>query len=269
MAVESFIAQNKISLSTDESFIFILDSSSKVSLGLIEKFSLILDKERQNKAKRFKYRGDYNNCMLSHIALKILLGEILGCEPEKVSIQEVGGKAVLGEEFAHENVKFNISHTDGAVMIGVSRAGEIGVDIEKVKSGIDILPIVESYFEQKEYEDILLNEKSGNRKHFYKYWTLKEAVLKAVGLGLAGDLKEIVIGGSISGGRANEIFLPKAYGEASSWQVSKVEMLSQYCAAVAVWGARAADSKISLCVALPEVSLQPSYSITPLNVTSG
>jgi 4'-phosphopantetheinyl transferase len=62
----------------------------------------------------------------------------------------------------------------------------IGIDIEKVATpDLDILPIV---FTSAEQDLIQLNP-----LNYFRFWTAKEAVLKALGLGLTIDLRELEV----------------------------------------------------------------------------
>lgn len=84
-------------------------------------------------------------------------------------------------------IKFNISHTDGYVVIGFSKR-ELGIDIEKVNDDFAFEDILENCFTFREIDNIGLNAPM-----FYKYWTAKEAYLKYEGYGLIRSPKEIEV----------------------------------------------------------------------------
>lgn len=84
-------------------------------------------------------------------------------------------------------VKFNISHTDGFVVIGFSKK-ELGIDIEKVNDGFAFEDILENCFTSREIKNI-----GSNIPMFYRYWTAKEAYLKYEGHGLMRNPKEIEV----------------------------------------------------------------------------
>lgn len=82
------------------------------------------------------------------------------------------------------NIYFNISHS-GSYVIFSKSSYDIGIDIEEIKDyDIDIL----NYSMNK--QEI---SKINNNQDFYKYWTLKESLLKCIGIGLNDDLKNINI----------------------------------------------------------------------------
>lgn len=84
-------------------------------------------------------------------------------------------------------IKFNISHTDGFVVIGFSKR-ELGVDIEKVNESFEFGDILEDCFTSGEIKNI-----GSDTSMFYKYWTAKEAYLKCEGYGLIRNPKEIEV----------------------------------------------------------------------------
>lgn len=86
-----------------------------------------------------------------------------------------------------DEIKFNISHTDGYVVIGFSKR-ELGIDIEKINDDFEFECILESCFTPGEIKSIGLDAPM-----FYKYWTAKEAYLKCEGYGLIRSPKEIEV----------------------------------------------------------------------------
>ena len=84
-------------------------------------------------------------------------------------------------------IKFNISHTDGYVVIGFSKR-ELGIDIEKVNYDFEFEDILENCFTFREINNI-----GFDASMFYKYWTAKEAYLKYEGCGLIRSPKEIEV----------------------------------------------------------------------------
>lgn len=87
----------------------------------------------------------------------------------------------------NSGIKFNISHTDGYVVLGFSKR-ELGIDIEKVNDDFAFEDIFENCFTSGEIKNIGVD-----RSMFYKYWIAKEAYLKYEGYGLIRNPKEIEV----------------------------------------------------------------------------
>jgi len=79
---------------------------------------------------------------------------------------------------------FSLAHSGHFVVCAVSRSGAIGVDVEQPRSGRRTTAIAESYFSPAERAWL----SAGPPERFYMLWVLKEAYLKALGVGLAGGL---------------------------------------------------------------------------------
>ena len=85
----------------------------------------------------------------------------------------------------YPEIKFNISHTREALLIGISNKYKIGVDIEKLEYNPYHHEISEIMFVEKE-RNILYNIKDDleRSRKFIELWTKKEAYSKYLGIGL-------------------------------------------------------------------------------------
>jgi len=82
-----------------------------------------------------------------------------------------------------DNIYFNVSHSYGFVIIGISEDYEIGVDIEKIREvKDDLIRYISNAIEYKYIND---------NKSFYQIWTEKESLVKCLGRGLFGNVKDI------------------------------------------------------------------------------
>lgn len=82
---------------------------------------------------------------------------------------------------------FNISHSGKIVLIGFSEEMELGIDIEQInKVDAEALSI---YFHEDELT--FLEKNNFSKDDFYKIWTRKEALLKAIGIGFLEGLNQI------------------------------------------------------------------------------
>jgi len=86
-------------------------------------------------------------------------------------------------------IDFNISHSGYYVTCVFSTTGRVGVDLEEIKD-IEVADF-KSQFSENEWRQI--KSFTDPLKGFYYYWTLKEAVVKADGMGLSVPLWEVVI----------------------------------------------------------------------------
>ena len=86
-------------------------------------------------------------------------------------------------------VDFNLSHTDGAAVAGVSFDGQIGVDLERLSRQANAEELAKRFFAPEEQAFCLEPaDNAERRRRFFRCWTLKEAYLKAQGTGFAKPL---------------------------------------------------------------------------------
>lgn len=85
---------------------------------------------------------------------------------------------------------FNLSNTEGMVVCAVTRGTEVGVDVENTSRLDDPVSIADRFFSSREVRDLHAVPPARRRERFFAYWTLKEAYIKARGLGLAIPLDQ-------------------------------------------------------------------------------
>ncbi|MBC7525486.1 MAG: 4'-phosphopantetheinyl transferase superfamily protein [Flavobacterium sp.] len=92
-----------------------------------------------------------------------------------------------GKPYFTRERDFSVAYTDGCTVLVFSDKGSIGVDIEKVKS-IDLIHY-KNYFTTREWE--IINTAPTIELEFYKLWTRKEALVKAMGVGFFMELNTL------------------------------------------------------------------------------
>ena len=157
--------------------------------GLDDKAAFDLSKGETARAARFKFDRDRSCYIRTHSALRRLLGRYLGLVPSGVRIaQSSTGKPALAGD---SELFFNMSHTRTFALFGFSRQGVIGVDVEHVRSSVDVFSLGQRFFTTSE-SDLIANAGTEDQlRYFFTAWVRKEAVVKAVGRGLAIPLSAV------------------------------------------------------------------------------
>jgi 4'-phosphopantetheinyl transferase len=149
--------------------------------------------EERSRAERFKLEGVRQRFISSRAQLRTILGRYLGVGPAAVPIAyESTGKPVLHSSCGVD-LHFNVSHSESIAVFGVTRGRRIGVDVELGQRQIPNADgIVERFFTERERQRFFALPECERLSAFFRAWTRKEAVLKAVGQGVQSlDLCEV------------------------------------------------------------------------------
>ncbi len=147
---------------------------------LLESF---LDEQEKKRLERFLNVRTKLEFALCRGVLRFLLSAALGSDPNQVRIGTgAQGKPQLD---AKQGLFFNISHTAGLCLIALSRAGEVGVDAEKLHDIKEVATLATNYLSPDELK--IWQEKGEGEKSacFLEFWSAKEALLKAAGCGMS------------------------------------------------------------------------------------
>jgi 4'-phosphopantetheinyl transferase len=169
--------------------------STNPTVDLLKRCRDALSQQELKRVPFFKFDAVRQNYIISQGILRILLGGYLNIEPRELKI----GRHSKGKPFSLDDPKlcFNISNSGGLAVYGFSRDGEIGIDIEHQRPLPDLDEMIAKNFTTSEIKFIYAKpaEKS---ERFFRFWTVKESYLKAIGEGmrLPPDCLEFSIEGS-------------------------------------------------------------------------
>ncbi len=148
---------------------------------LYEKASELLPKEEMDRFERLKFPNSRAERVISQAMLRVLLGNYCRKPPAEVSLERSSkGKPWLKDD---PDINFNMSHSEGMTAIGLTRGQRIGVDLERVREMKDIEGLIRKNLQPGELDQLEQDPKERN-KNFFRFWTFKEAYLKAVGEGM-------------------------------------------------------------------------------------
>jgi 4'-phosphopantetheinyl transferase len=143
------------------------------------------------RARFDRYRGDADRLMflLGRVMARRLVGRALGVPPTAWRWRE-GPHGRPEIDAPPTELHFNLSHSSGLVACAVARDREVGVDVEDADRAPIDPAIVERFCSPDEAAAIRVGD-PGWRDRFLEVWTLKEAYLKARGVGISVHLSDI------------------------------------------------------------------------------
>ncbi|HEV3428624.1 MAG TPA: 4'-phosphopantetheinyl transferase superfamily protein [Paraburkholderia sp.] len=147
-----------------------------------------LDAAERARAARFLRLPDRIRSAATRSVLRELLGGYLNMNPADVPlVVSSRGKPMLAD-LRHDALSFNVSHSGDHALIAVSRRHVVGVDIERINPAIDWRGLARLVCTPLEKQAIEASPLALQPAQFFRCWTAKEALLKALGLGITEGL---------------------------------------------------------------------------------
>jgi 4'-phosphopantetheinyl transferase len=201
--------------------------------SLLPYFSALLSADENGRRTRFHFAGDQQDFAFARGMLRSLLGAYLEIDPSAVGFEySEHGKPALAGLHRKAELQFNLSHTQGAVLLAICRQRAIGVDIEREREDFSVQEIANRFFSLAERQALMSLPEVELRPAFFRCWTRKEAFLKARGHGLSFPLEsfDVSIG---DGEREIRLTTRPDPAEAEHWQILPAPAPEGYAAAVA------------------------------------
>ena len=141
-----------------------------------------LSAEERARMARFLRPEDRARFAASHAAKRLILARALAREPGALAFAVApGGRPDL----VGTPLSFNLSHSGTRALVALSTEAPVGVDVEALRPLPDALRIARSHFAPDEVAALAQLGGEALRAAFFALWTRKEAVVKALGAGLA------------------------------------------------------------------------------------
>lgn len=156
----------------------------------LAKQEALLSSDEIKRAYRFHFPHHQQRFIAGRSTLRQILSVYLEMAPEAIAFDYTDHEK---PHLAHTpTLQFNLSHSDEIAVYAVTENYAVGIDIEKTQQNYHEA-VAFRYYNTSE-QQLLLNtlQKERNRA-FYQLWARKEAVVKAVGKGLAMPLSSFAV----------------------------------------------------------------------------
>ncbi len=159
--------------------------------GSVDAHVALLDPDETQRYQNFRFDRDRHSFLAAHVLLRRTLSRYAPIGPADWTFTKnaYGRPEIAGPSRALP-LRFNLSHTDGLVACAITKGADVGVDVEALSRPTPGLDIAERFFSPEEYD--LLRQAPAAQQHelFFAIWTLKEAYIKARGMGLSLPLDQ-------------------------------------------------------------------------------
>jgi 4'-phosphopantetheinyl transferase len=212
---------------------------------------ILCDQERA-RLDRFVFAHNRAEYLAAHVLLRAVLSAYVDFLPSQWRFVEgVNGRPeIAGEDAAW--LRFNLSRTTGLVVVALARCSDIGVDVEDVCRAKAPLEIADEYFAPSEVQALRALPDVQQDSAFFDYWTLKEAYIKALGLGLSAPLERFAFE---LRSRERPCLGVSLGGDSREWQFQLFSPTRCHRLAVALHSEQAMQTRLRR-VAWPDVSAE-------------
>jgi len=195
----------------------------------LSRLAAVLSPDEKERVARFRFEVHRERATLTRGILRMLLARYLHVDARDIAFSYgVHGKPFLKGLAA---LYFNTSHSGEYAAFGMTRAGDIGVDIEQIR---DDMPrrqeIAHRYFASREHQALSALPEAERTRAFFELWTRKEAFIKARGDGLFSGLDEF----EVSLGEPRVLSVNGNAAPSLEWQMFVLPEVAHYCGAAIV-----------------------------------
>jgi 4'-phosphopantetheinyl transferase len=161
-----------------------------------EECDRLLTEDERARLLAFRFERHRREYLTTHILVRTALSHYHQTSPEawRFTLNAYGKPAANGDC----GMKFNLSNCPDLVACLISHGAEVGVDVEPKARAMEIAEVAKTVFSPLELEQLEALSESERLDRGVSLWTLKEAYIKARGMGVSLPLKKFsfVFGGA-------------------------------------------------------------------------
>ncbi|MFT3781760.1 MAG: 4'-phosphopantetheinyl transferase superfamily protein [Nibricoccus sp.] len=192
-----------------------------------------LSQSEVDRAARFLRVEDRMRYLAAHDMLRRILEYYLAVPAKDLVFRENKfGKPEIANLPCGGRLAFNLAHSGDFAVLAVGRDLQVGIDIEEICLGSDFIEVAERLFSEPEVEDLKKVPPEEQPELFFRYWTRKEAYVKARGEGLSCSLRDF----SVSGTPPLQRCINNHPDEVKQWSIFDLDINEGYASALATEG---------------------------------
>jgi 4'-phosphopantetheinyl transferase len=202
---------------------------------LLDKYRELLTDVERTQEHRFRFSKDRHRYIVTRALTRTVLSRYAPVAPEQWSFKTnaYGKPEIANNDPIARKMSFNISHTDGLVVLAVTGGQPLGVDIENVGLRRVTSDLANGFFAADETRDLYALPSVLQHDRFFQYWTLKESYIKARGMGLSIPLDQFSFD-LRHDARINISFDSRLDDFSSHWRFWQFRIFSTYLMAICV-----------------------------------
>jgi 4'-phosphopantetheinyl transferase len=159
--------------------------------GLLQRLKGTLSDAELDKYQRLRFPEDRHRYLVSHAMVRATLSKYVDISPAAwhFSLGEHGRPEIDAPDTPP--LRFNMTHTDGLVSCIVTLEDDCGIDAEKITARHATSEIAKRMFSADENTRLETLSGDARLEYFYTCWTLREAYVKARGIGISCAMRQL------------------------------------------------------------------------------
>jgi len=197
-------------------------------------FRKLLNHSELLRADRFRFEEDRWQFTVVRGFLRHLLSSYLQVPVTEIDFAyNESGKPSLAIHLNKYGLQFSVAHSHEYGLVALSCDVQIGIDLEFERSGVEYLQLAETLLSDVQFAEFMKVPPDVQGACFYRFWTRKEAVAKAIGIGLSMPFQSFDV--SFQPDESPGIIqLDSLWGPADKWSLHDLDVASGFAAALAV-----------------------------------
>src|ERR1700712_1990672 len=156
----------------------------------------LLSEQERARASAFRFKPDCERFCKSRLLVRCVLGRYLDLNPAEIAIKTgQNGKPFIDNARGNHGIEFNLAHCRTEALLAVTSGQSVGIDVEdggRMRNA-DVDALAQECLTKREAQILQALAGPDRVRAFLLCWTRKEALLKAVGLGLLAKLNDFEV----------------------------------------------------------------------------
>jgi 4'-phosphopantetheinyl transferase len=231
------------SLPINEAHVWYVRSEHLTEPNLLRSYDEVQTAEERDRGGRFLVERARHEHRVCRALVRSVLSHYAPVPPAMWSFatNEHGKPHISGPDNSLD-LRFNLSHSAGMVVCLIARETDVGIDCEPLDRVVDFEGLSARFFAPAEAAEIArLPNGPARCEGFFRFWTLKEAYIKARGLGLSIPLSTFAF--DLGQSQPAISFAAPLEDDARQWQFTST-VLGQHVLATAIRNVAALELRI-------------------------
>jgi len=263
MAVRQFLRNagsfeemdSNIQLASTEIHVWLTFPDAITDERLLSAYRGLLNAMEQREELRFYWPRDRHRYLVSRALLRTVLSRYASIGPKdwSFSTSAYGRPEIANTHATDGGLSFSVSHTQGLIALAVANNRTLGIDVEHLAASDASITLAHHFFSSDEVAAVHDVPHQQQQLRFFEYWTLKEAYVKARGMGFSIPLESFSIRFP-DDHSVNLVSNAKLDDDSSRWQLWQFRPASEHLVAVCAERLNAQSPKLTVRETIPTVS---------------